>query len=195
MEWDEGKKNTLWYREVFKKFKVIQFFRSSWMVLCRLAMLASRAASPSLKAASSWVSKVELDLMLQSEHTESTSYRNLFKRCCLDGWTSPGQDRLGFCWGVEDTSLCWRCGDISASTGVLLSLSLCGGSIWFRDIRYWLIRSVGGAAGSLKLGGFESLWTQLPDELWLWRSLKCREKEQWNTECQETSVSPALGTP
>lgn len=63
--------------------------RSSWIVFCRVAMLASRAARPSLNAASSLVSKVEPDLRVQSDHTDSTSHwGRVESRSCRAGPTS-----------------------------------------------------------------------------------------------------------
>lgn len=119
--------------------------KSSFIVFCRLAMLASRAARPSLNAASSLVSKVEPDLTLHSDVTDSTSHWESVESnkrlrsvpaCRPHGWTSE----LRQCdW--------WRSGCDDVCSAAFPSLSACCSS-WSRDIRYWLMRSVGGCGGS-----------------------------------------------
>lgn len=96
-------------------------------------MLASRAARPSLKAASSLVSKVEPDLTLQSELREIRSQ-----------WDSEELKSWRRWFTAEEPT-----------AGSEVSTSLSAGSVWVcvrftspRDIRYWVIRSDWGSAGS-----------------------------------------------
>lgn len=194
--------------------------RSSLIVFCRLAMLASRADRPSLNAASSLVSKVDPDLVLQSDHTDSTSHWDSvefssrpcsFSSRCHDDWSLSKHcdwSGRGFCWwaevsaglspccaltsGCDNVSLGWtEVSFLCSSTFPSLSAAthtcwVCVGSGWPRDIRYWVMRSVGCSVGS-RLCCCWSNWvsdTELSttvgqsDEFQLWRVLKGTEKKR-----------------
>lgn len=162
------------YKRCKVKLSAYHLLRSSWIVLCKLAMLASRADRPSLNATSALVSKVESDRVLISDHTDSTSHWDsvefsggppdwtLSKPCDWTTWVfwwwaevsaglSPRWDLTSACSSVSfswtEASFLRSCAFPSLSAATHSSPE-CVGSSWPRDIRYWVMQSAGRSAGS-----------------------------------------------
>lgn len=170
----------IWWKGSKVKLNVHHLLRSSCIVFCRLAMLASRAARPSLNAASSLVLNVDSDLTLQSDCTDSTSQ-----------WDS-----------IESNS---RLRTLSAFPSLSAAKRTCSaGSSWSRDIRYWVMCSVGGPAGCSLCcccivswaSDTESTTVAQSDESWPWKVLKQTEDrtEMGKTACCCCCCFSALGT-
>lgn len=186
----------LQYLKTKLKLSSSHFLRSSWMVFCRLAMLASRAARPSWNATSSLVLKVEPDLMLQLD-TDSTSHCDMelnhgpltfgphVRTPSKPDWLWSGLRRTEVSAGLL---LCWdvtrSCnGTFPSLSAAVRTCSVCGGSASLRDLRYWLMRSVEVCgAGSCLWGCCCVTDAELPtasrdnDEHWIWKSLKHQEQ-------------------
>lgn len=162
------------YKRCKVKLSAYHLLRSSWIVLCKLAMLASSADRPSLNATSALVSKVESDRVLISDHTDSTSHWDsvefsggppdwtLSKPCDWTTWVfwwwaevsaglSPRWDLTSACSSVSfswtEASFLCSCAFPSLSAATHSSPE-CVGSSWPRDIRYWVMQSAGRSAGS-----------------------------------------------